>query len=74
MSRDRQKAGQCPNCGDDALACTYNRFDDGAERIDSWEHRCLSCSFRETKALRSGDGQPAEGDPMTCPFCGRKAK
>ena len=73
MPRDRHKAGACPQCGVDALACTYNGFDNGPERIDSWEHRCLSCNFRETKAMRTTEGQPADGDPTTCPFCGREA-
>ncbi len=69
MPRDRQKAGPCPRCDADALTCTYNRFEDAAERIDAWEHRCLSCSFRETKALRGEE----EGEREVCPFCGRRA-
>jgi ssDNA-binding Zn-finger/Zn-ribbon topoisomerase 1 len=73
MPRDRRNAGPCPQCAAGEVACTYNRFDNGPERIESWEHRCLSCSYRETKAMRSAEGQPVEGDPKTCPFCGRKA-
>jgi ssDNA-binding Zn-finger/Zn-ribbon topoisomerase 1 len=73
MPRDRQKVGVCPQCGVGELSCTFNSFDNGPERIDSWEHRCLSCSFRETKAMRSGGEEPTEGDPTICPFCGRKA-
>lgn len=74
MPRDRQKIGRCPQCGAEELACTYNRFDNGPERIESWEHRCLSCSFRETKALRNETGHAVDGDGATCPFCGRKAQ
>jgi hypothetical protein len=73
MPRDRQNVGVCPKCSVGKMSCTYNRFDNGPERIDSWEHRCLSCSFRETKAFRGGEEPPAEGDPTTCPFCARKA-
>jgi ssDNA-binding Zn-finger/Zn-ribbon topoisomerase 1 len=74
MPRDRQKAGACPKCGTGEVSCTYNRFESGNERIDSWEHRCLSCSFRETKAVRSSDAVSAEADPTVCPYCGRKAE
>jgi hypothetical protein len=69
MPRDRQDAGPCPKCGTGAVTCTYNLFQDATQRIDTWEHRCLSCSYRETKAFRPGD----EGDALTCPYCGRRA-
>jgi hypothetical protein len=73
MPRDRQKAGRCPQCASGDLSCTYNRFDNGPERIESWEHRCLSCNYRDTKAYRSAEAGQAECDPTMCPFCGRRA-
>jgi ssDNA-binding Zn-finger/Zn-ribbon topoisomerase 1 len=73
MPRDRQEAGACPKCGAGTVTCTYNLFQNAGERIDSWEHRCLSCNYRETKAWRTSDAAPADGDPTTCPYCGRKA-
>jgi hypothetical protein len=73
MPRDRQNAGFCPKCGTGEVSCTYNRFETPTERIDSWEHRCLSCSFRETKAFKCGEGEAMEAEGMVCPFCGRKS-
>jgi hypothetical protein len=72
MPRDRQTVGACPQCGPGTVACTHNSFQNGAERIDSWEHRCSDCTHRETRAFRSGpDLPPPEADPHVCPFCRR---
>jgi hypothetical protein len=73
MPRDRKPAGTCSKC-QGPVTCSYNSFQNGPERIDSWEHRCGDCSHRETKAVRIGGEQaPEEGDPKICPFCGRSA-
>ena len=73
MARDRQTIGNCPNCGGDELVCSYNHFGRDDLTIDSWEHKCASCGYRETKAFRSDEEETrAEGaDPTECPYCGR---
>lgn len=73
MSHQRLIIGPCPRCGAD-LACNYNHFERGELTIDSWEHKCVNCGLRETKAYRSD--QPAADekvDILTCPFCQRRA-
>ena len=72
MPRDRIEGAHCVECGQNAVACTYNRFEDAQKRIDSWEHRCGNCGFRVTQAFRSDDPKPLPADPQTCPFCGRR--
>jgi ssDNA-binding Zn-finger/Zn-ribbon topoisomerase 1 len=70
MPRDRQAAGTCAKCGTGTVQCTHNRFVNGAEQIDSWEHRCASCDYRDTQAKRHPVDVP---DEAPCPFCGRQA-
>lgn len=74
MPRDTQLAGPCPKCGQGTVTCFHNRFEDDQKRIDSWEHRCADCGYRQTQAFRS-DEAPAEppADPRVCPYCGRQA-
>ncbi len=75
MPRDRQPAGECPQCGANELECTYNHFESDELTIDSWEHKCPNCGFRDTKAYRSDDEPEDEVDaviaPHTCPYCER---
>ncbi len=73
MPRDVQPAGTCPKCGSMAVTCTYNRFENPTKRIDSWEHRCADCGYRETQAFRS-DEPPPDPPPVAdvCPWCGRR--
>jgi transcription elongation factor Elf1 len=74
MARDRVEAGTCTECGSGTVVCTHNTFVDESVKIDSWEHRCGECGHRQTQAVRAGgdEGEP-QGDPTTCPFCGRNA-
>ena len=75
MARDIQPVGHCPKCEAANLTCRFNHFESGELRIDSWEHKCAECGYRETTAYRSDDPkelQPA--DVGTCPYCGRQAK
>ncbi len=74
MSRDRQTIGGCPKCGGSHLACGYNHFEDGDLTIDSWEHKCPDCGFRETKAFRTDEEEsiPDGLDTAVCPYCGRR--
>lgn len=73
MSRDRQMIGDCPKCGGHDLACAYNHFESEELTIDSWEHKCAGCGFRETTAFRSDDedAMPEDVDPHICPYCAR---
>jgi len=73
MARDRRVVGKCSQCQGD-LACSYNHFENASEQIDSWEHRCLSCNVRETRAVRTPAGQTPETNPRQCPFCGRSGE
>ena len=76
MPRDRQSAGSCPQCTQGALQCTYNLFQQDELRIDSWEHKCVECGFRETRAFRSDEpdaSEEANEESDRCPYCGRKA-
>lgn len=68
MQRDRQTVGSCPRCKQGTVTCFYNRFVK-LERIDSWEHRCSDCGYRETQALRSDPSTTGGG---VCPYCGRE--
>ncbi|HZZ71440.1 MAG TPA: hypothetical protein VFE24_04255 [Pirellulales bacterium] len=68
MPRDRQEIGPCPQCAEGKVICTFNRFVKD-ERIDSFEHRCSDCGFRETQAIRSA---PDAVGSVACPFCGRQ--
>ena len=68
MPRDRKEIGDCPKCQQGVVTCTYNCFVKD-ERIDSWEHRCGDCGYRETQAIRAAPDTPG---PTTCPFCGRQ--
>ena len=73
MSRDRKMIGDCPKCGGHDLACAYNHFESDELTIDSWEHKCAGCGFRETTAFRSDDedAKPEDVDPHICPYCAR---
>ena len=75
MTRDRQIIGDCPKCGAQNLACTYNHFEQSDLTINSWEHKCPDCGFRDTKAFRSDDEDPIPDgvEPTVCPYCGRRA-
>ncbi len=70
---DIQASGSCQKCGA-TTHCKYNHFEQDDLVIDSWEHKCQDCGARETTAFRSDDedAQPENGDPLTCPYCGRK--
>ncbi len=76
MAREIQKIGDCPKCHGNDLACTYNHFEKSDLVIDSWEHKCPDCAFRETTAFRSDDDELKDEtvDPGVCPFCGRKPR
>ena len=73
MPRNRQMVGDCPNCGGYDLAYTYNHFESNELTIDSWEHKCLSCGFRDTMAFRSDDedAKSKDVDPYVRPYCAR---
>ncbi len=75
MARDVKTIGGCPKCQSMALTCKYNLFESDDLRIDSWEHKCPDCGFRETTAFRSDeeDSIPAGTDPTVCPYCDRSA-
>jgi hypothetical protein len=73
MSINRLAIGPCPQCQAE-LVCSYNYFERDSLTIESWEHKCANCGFRETKAYRS-DQPPPDGesvDPKLCPFCQRR--
>ena len=74
MTRDTQTVGACPKCHAVDLTCRYNHFEKDDLRIESWEHKCFECGYRETTAFRSDD--PDEIQPVdagSCPYCGRQA-
>ncbi|MGE0606806.1 MAG: hypothetical protein AB7O62_06735 [Pirellulales bacterium] len=71
MPRNQQPAGSCPQCNQATQVCFYNHFEKGDQRIDSWEHKCTNCGFRDTRAFRSEDPDPPP-DPTICPMCDRK--
>lgn len=73
MPRDRVPAGCCAACGKETITCFYNHFENAAEIIDSWEHRCTNCGGRETNAFRRAKDAALDVDPRKCPFCGRQA-
>ena len=74
MPHDRQHAGACPKCDANAIVCSYNHFERDDLVIDSWEHKCANCGFRETKAYRSDESpaDEAQVNPALCPYCGRR--
>ena len=73
MARDTQRIGACPKCEAENLACRYNHFEKDDLRIESWEHKCAECGYRETTAFRSDDPEEERVlDAATCPYCGRK--
>ena len=73
MPRDRTIIGDCPKCRGHNLACSYNHFERDDLVIDSWEHRCTDCGFRETRAFRSDEKDAdSPSDPRVCPYCGRR--
>ncbi len=74
MPHDRQMIGNCPKCNGGNFACSYNHFEDDDLTIDSWEHKCPDCGFRETKAFRSDaeESIPDDLDVTVCPYCGRR--
>jgi ssDNA-binding Zn-finger/Zn-ribbon topoisomerase 1 len=73
MSHDRQMIGACPKCSGSDLACAYNHFENNDLTIDSWEHRCPDCGFRETAAFRSDeeDAKIEDTNLHICPYCAR---
>ena len=74
MPRERVSAGSCPKCGAEGLGCSYNHFAKDELTIDSWEHKCTDCGFRDTMAYRSDDEEVEDDvDPRRCPFCQREA-
>lgn len=72
MPRQRLIIGECPKCGGDQLACSYNHFERDDLTIDSWEHKCPDCGLRETTAYRSDEDVPAAVDATECPYCQRR--
>lgn len=76
MTRDDKIINQCPKCELGPVTCRYNHFEKDALTIDSWEHRCANCGYRETNAFRSDDPEaiPAGTDPAVCPYCGRSGR
>ena len=74
MPPDRQMIGKCPKCQGDHLVCSYNHFENQAVTIDSWEHKCANCGFRETQAFRNDEPDADRGsvDPAICPYCQRQ--
>ncbi|MDA7977367.1 MAG: hypothetical protein MPJ50_01200 [Pirellulales bacterium] len=75
MPRHTQAAGECEKCGEGTINCSHNHFADETQTIDTWEHRCTSCAYRETQAFRVDAENPQpEGDPMICPLCGRRGQ
>jgi len=73
MPRDRQEAGPCPKCEAHPVQCTYNHFEREDLRIDSWEHKCTNCGWRETRAFRSDEPASSDTSPTVCPYCQRSA-
>ena len=72
MPRDIETIGDCPRCGGGALTCRFNHFEKDDLQIDSWEHKCPDCGYRETTAYRSDDPEAdSVADPRCCPHCGR---
>ncbi len=75
MARDIQTVGDCPKCNAENLTCRYNHFESDELRIDSWEHKCADCGYRETTAYRSDDPEELQPvDAFSCPYCGRQVK
>ena len=78
MARESKRIGNCPECHSDQFTCSYNHFEKDELRIDSWEHKCPNCGFRETRAFRTDEEEDPEVDPVTdvdpcvCPFCDRR--
>lgn len=75
MARDQVTIGGCPKCDSSQLTCKYNQFECDDLRIDSWEHKCPDCGYRETTAYRSDEpaSTAGEADPTVCPYCHRSA-
>lgn len=73
MAQNRQTIGNCPKCRGNQFTCSYNHFQSEDLTIDSWEHKCLDCGFRETEAFRSDAEEPIPDDldVKVCPYCGR---
>ena len=74
MPKDRLIIGHCPKCFGDHLSCAYNHFENDEVTIDSWEHKCPDCGFRDTKAYRSDEPElELENlNPRICPYCSRR--
>jgi hypothetical protein len=70
----RVTIGHCPKCAAANFRCSYNYFAREELTIESWEHRCLNCGFRETKAYRSDQPLETGVDPAVCPFCARRGE
>jgi hypothetical protein len=73
MAPERISIGNCPKCNGTSFRCSYNHFAREELTIESWEHKCTDCGFRETKAYRSDERLEAGVDTMVCPFCGRRS-
>lgn len=73
MPRDFKSAGTCPKCNAEGLTCRYNHFEKDELCIDSWEHKCADCGYRETTGYRSDDPQELQPEDVSiCPYCGRR--
>ena len=73
MPQSIRVAGSCPKCQAKSIDCRYNHFDRGDLVVDSWEHKCADCGWRETKAFRSDDPpESRHAQPNVCPLCGRQ--
>lgn len=73
MARNVVPAGDCRHCTEPTLACSHNHFQSDDLIIDTWEHKCSNCGFRETIAFRSDD-ESWDSDAATretCPYCRR---
>ncbi len=73
MARDQVTIGGCPKCGGAQMTCKCNQFRSDELRIDSWEHKCPDCGYRETTAFRSDEPESIADsvDPTVCPYCRR---
>lgn len=73
MPREVKKIGDCPKCGGNDLVCSFNHFEKDDLVIDSWEHKCPDCGFRETTAFRSDEEElnHEDVDARICPYCER---
>ena len=75
MRSNVDAVAECPKCESRSVSCRFNFFDRGDLQIHSWEHKCLNCGWRDTKAFRSDDPPEARSaEPAKCPFCAREVR